>query len=162
MTINDALAYLAFWSLIGAILFSLFVVFVFRSGAVYVARKKDGTLKDKIPLSGFLIMAGFLLAVVAFFVTANLFGLARKQITVDFGTLFALNYALYLILFAFDTLFIDGFVLSYWRPGCLRLSRELGKVSMRKHIVKSLPIGTGFGLLFTGLTTAVSYFSIMR
>jgi hypothetical protein len=161
MTINDALAYLAVWSLIGAVLFSLFVVFVFRSGVVYVARKKDGTLKEKVPLAGFLIMAGFLSAIVLFFVTANHFGLAQNQITVGFRTLFALNYALYLILFVFDTLVIDGLVLAYWRPGFLRLSNELNKESMKEHITKSVPVGTGLGLVFAGLTTTISYSWIM-
>ena len=161
MTVNHALAYLAFWSLVGATLFSLFVVFVFRSGAVYLARKRDGTLKEKVPLKGILIMAGFLATVILFFIAANFFGLARRQFSVGFGTLFALNYALYLILFAFDTLIIDGFVLSFWRPDFLRLSTELNKESMKDHIIKSLPIGTGLGLVFAGLTTTIAYYSFM-
>jgi hypothetical protein len=161
MTVNHALAYLAFWSLIGAALFSIFVVFAFRSGAVYLARKRDGTLKEKVPLSGILIMAGFLAAVILFFVAANFFGVASKHFSVGFWTLFTLNYALYLNLFAFDTLIIDGFLLSYWRPDFLRLSNELNKESMKEHIIKSLPIGTGLGLVFAGLTTTIAYYSFM-
>ena len=161
MTVNHALAYLAFWSLIGATLFSVFVVFVFRSGAVYLARKRDGRLKQKVPPSGILIMTGFLAAVILFFIAANFFGLARKHISVGFWTLFSVNYALYLILFAFDTLVIDGFLLSYWRPGFLRLSNELNRESMKEHIFRSLPIGTGLGLVFAGLTTTIAYYSFM-
>ena len=54
MTREAALAYLATWGLIGIALFSLFVIFAFRSGLVYTARKEEGTLKGHIPLKGIL------------------------------------------------------------------------------------------------------------
>ena len=56
----------------------------------------------------------------------------------------------------------DGLVLAYWRPGFLRLSGELGKKSMKEHIVKSLPVGTILGLLLATLVTTISYFWFMR
>lgn len=111
MSFTDAIAYLALWSLIGAILFSIFVVFVFRTGIVYASREKDGLLKEKMPLRGYLTMSGFLLCIVGFLVVANYFALLRKDLFVSFGTLFVLNFALFLILLLFDTLFIDGFVI---------------------------------------------------
>ena len=55
MSISDVSAYLAVWSLIGAVLFSLFVLVVFRTGIVYTSRGEDGLLKEKIPLSGYLV-----------------------------------------------------------------------------------------------------------
>lgn len=48
MSIQYAAAYVAIWSLIGALLFSVFVVFVFRSGVVYASRNRDGTLKKEM------------------------------------------------------------------------------------------------------------------
>lgn len=158
MSVKDALAYLAVWSLIGALLFSLFVVFVFRSGVVYASRKKDGTLKEEMPLRGYVAMFSTLLAIVGFLVTANYLGLARKHVSVGFGTLFVLNLTLYLILFVFDTVFIDGFVLGYWRPGFLHLSEDMGRESMKEHITRSIPVGILFGLLIAGLSTAISCF----
>jgi len=160
MSVKDALAYLAIWSLIGAVLFSLFVVFVFRSGFVYASRKRDGALKREMPLRGYLAMFSTLLAIVGFLVTANHLGLARKHVSVGFGSLFALNFTLYLILFLFDTVFIDGFVLGYWRPGFLHLSEDMGREAMREHITRSIPVGILFGLFIAGLSTAISYFMV--
>jgi hypothetical protein len=162
MSVKDGLGYLALWSSIGAFLFSVFVVFVFRSGAVYTSRKEDGTLKEKVPLRGYLTMGAFLLIIVGFLVLANYLSLARTNVSLGFGGLFLLNMALYLILFLFDTLIIDGFVLAYWRPGFLNLSDQMGHESMREHIIRSIPVGTVFGLLISGLSTVISFLTIMR
>lgn len=158
MSVGFVLGYLAVWSSIGALLFSAFVVFVFRSGLVYSARRPDGTLKSKIPLLGLAVMIAFLLSIVAFFVLANYWGLAGRQASVGFGGLFFLNLALYLILFAFDTLFIDGFVLARWRPRFLNLSEQMGRASMREHMLKSIPVGLVAGLLLAGLSATLSFF----
>jgi hypothetical protein len=155
-------SYLVFWSLVGAVLFSVFVVFVFRSGIVYASRKEDGTLKEHIPWRGIVAMATFLVAIVGFFVAANTVGLALKGISVDFIPLFLLNLAHYLILFLFDTFFIDAFVLGYWQPDFLKLSEQMGRESMREHILVSLPVGTVFGIFLAGLSTVISYFFIIR
>jgi hypothetical protein len=162
MPVREILSYLALWSTTGAVLFSLFVVYVFRSGLAYAARRRDGTLKEKIPLRGYVSMASFLLAVVGFFLAANYFGLARNAIRPGFWTLLALNYGLYLILFLFDTVFIDGIVLALWRPGFLRLPEEIGSESMRVHILRSLPVGLVFGALLAAVGTVFSHYVIMR
>jgi hypothetical protein len=161
MSSNDVLIYLVLWSLIGAFLFSLFVLFVYRSGVVYISRKQDGTLKEEIPLRGYLVSFGFLLAIVGFLFLANYLGLARKSIRLGFMDLMLLNLALYLVLFLFDTLFIDAFVLGYWRPAFLQLPEETGLDSMRVHILKSIPVGTLFGILIAVLSTAISFFTLM-
>lgn len=161
MTGRFVFSYLALWSLLGAILFSGFVVFVFRSGVVYASRKPDGTLKERIPWRGYVAMALFLVAVVGFFVTANAVGLTCKSVRPSFAALFLLNMAHYLVLFLFDTLFIDAFVLGYWQPGFLKLSDQLEPESMRKHILISLPAGAVFGVLLAGLSSAISYFLVL-
>jgi hypothetical protein len=73
-----------------------------------------------------------------------------------------LNLTLYLILFVFDTAFIDGFVLGYWRPGFLHLSEDMGRESMRAHITRSLPVGILFGLFIAALSTAISFFTMAK
>jgi hypothetical protein len=161
MTGRFVFSYLALWSLLGAILFSGIVVFVFRSGVVYASRKQDGTLKARIPWHGYAAMVLFLVAVVGFFVTANAVGLAGRLVTSSFGALFLLNMAHYLILFLFDTFVIDAFVLGCWQPGFLKLSEQLGPESMRKHILISLPVGAIFGVLLAGLSSAISYFLVL-
>ena len=78
MRIFSVLIYLGLWSLVGAAVFSLYVVFVFRSGEVYKARNEEGHLKKKIPLKGILSMVGFLVLVVAFLAGTNYFSLISR------------------------------------------------------------------------------------
>jgi hypothetical protein len=160
MTVEKTFQYLTIWSIIGFIAFSIYVVVVFRSGLVYTSRKQDGTLKDRIPLSGIVNMLLLLLIIVGFQVLANYFGLARSEINIRFMALFLLNFGLYFILFLFDTIVIDGLVLGVWRPGFLRLSDDIGGESMKKHILISIPVGMAAGIILTAISSAISYFTL--
>jgi hypothetical protein len=160
MTLEKMLGYLGVWSAIGCVVFCAYVVVVFRTGIVHTARKEDGTLKKRIPLSGYLNMLILLLCIVGFQVAANYFGLVRKALEIGFFSLFLLNFGHYLILFVFDTIVIDGLVLSVWRPGFLRLPDAIGAESMKKHILLSIPIGTVAGIGLTVVSTVVSYFTL--
>jgi hypothetical protein len=161
MSAQFILSYLGLWSLLGATLFSVFVVFMFKSGLVYSARKADGTLKDKIPLRGYLVIAAFLLSIVAFLVVANFLGLAKHPVHLAFPSLFGMNFGLYIILFLFDTLFIDGFMLGTWRPGFLHLPVEMGRESMREHMTKSIPVGILSGLIIAALSSVISFYTVV-
>ena len=156
MTLERMLCYLGVWSAIGCAVFSAYVVVVFRTGIVYTSRKEDGTLKKQIPLSGYLNMLLFLLGIVGFQVVANYFGLVRKALEISFFSLFLLNFGHYLILFVFDTVVIDGLVLSVWRPGFLQLSDAIGGESMKKHMLLSIPVGTVAGVGLTAVSTVIS------
>jgi hypothetical protein len=162
MTLERMLCYLGIWSAIGCAVFSAYVVAVFRTGIVYTSRKEDGTLKRQIPLSGYLNMLIFLLGIVGLQVVANYFGLVRKALEVSFFSLFLLNFGHYLILFIFDTVVIDGLVLSVWRPGFLQLSDAIGGESMKKHMLLSIPIGTVTGVGLAAVSTVISYFTLFR
>ena len=116
---STVLSYLLLWGLIGCALFFILVVVLFRTGSVYSARKLDGTLKDVIPLSGKLAMLILPISYLVFQVLSNYIGLVQQGTTLNYGQLFTLNYGIYLILFLFDTFFIDGFVLAIWRPAFL-------------------------------------------
>ena len=157
MSPGEIIRYLVTWGIIGAVLFSFFVLFVFRSGAVYTTRNEDGLLKEKIPLRGYLTSGLFLLSIVGFLVLANYFGLVRQNILLSLGPLYFLNLSLYLILFLFDTIVIDGLVLGYWRPAFLKLPDAMGWDSMKVHIIKSLPVGAFFGLIISLVSAAISY-----
>jgi hypothetical protein len=156
MTQIQVLSYLLIWGLIGCGLFSVIVVAFFRTGLVYTARKEDGTLKDNIPVSGKLAMLILPVSYIVFQVIANYFGLVQQEITLSYGTLFLLNYGLYLILFLFDTLVIDGFVISIWRPTFLQIPEAMGKESMKKHILISIPVGLLIGAALTLVSTTIS------
>jgi hypothetical protein len=162
MSLREALSYLGLWSLIGAALFSVFVFFVFRTDLVYAARKDDGTLKDRIPLRGRLVMIAFLLAIVGFFVIANMCGLPRVDFSISLGRLFVLNFALYFILFLYDTLIIDGLVLSLWRPAFMQLPDAMGWESIKEHMLRSIPVGLAFGVLLAGVSAVLSFFMVFR
>ena len=158
MSLSDVVIYLAAWGIIGATLFSVFVIIVFRSGIVYAARKEDGLIKERIPLTGYLPSAGFLVLIVIFLLAANYFGVIRRSFQPGFWGLFGLNYGLYLVLFLFDSLVIDGLVLGRWRPGFLNLPDAMGSESMREHIKKSLPVGIVFGLILALLSSTATYY----
>jgi len=156
------ISFLFLWGLIGCLLFFILVVALFRTGIVYTARKKDGTLKDQIPSSGKLAMLIVPLSYFMFQVFSNYIGLVQQDFVLNYGLLFSLNYGVYLILFLFDTFFIDGVVLSIWRPAFLQLPDEMGAASMRKHILVSIPRGLVLGVVFTLISTTVSYFLWMN
>jgi Na+-transporting NADH:ubiquinone oxidoreductase subunit NqrE len=162
MTWRSVLGYLGAWSGIGCALFVVYVVVVSRTGLVYTARKQDGTLKEQIPLSGYLNMLILLLCIVGLQVAANYFGLARKALDISLSHLFLLNLGHYLILFAFDTAVIDGLVLGVWRPAFLRLPDAMGGESMKKHALASIPVGVVAGLVLTVISTAISYLTLFR
>jgi hypothetical protein len=157
MTTQAILSYLALWSAIGCALFSAYVVVMFRTGLVYTARNDDGTLKEQVPASGQLNMLALLVAIVGFQVGANYLGLAGKAKQISFLSLYLLNLVHYLILFVYDTVFIDGFVLAMWRPEFLRIPEVMGGESMMRHIVQSLPIGLVAGVALCAFSTAISY-----
>ena len=162
MTPDETLHYLGLWSAIGCALFSVFVVVVFRTGIVFTARKEDGALKKRIPVRGRLAMLIIPLGIVGLQAVANYFGIARQAFEVSFSSLFLLNFLHYLILFIFDSVVIDGLVLSVWRPGFLRVPDAMGWESMKRHILLSIPIGTVIGAALVAASTAISYFALLN
>ncbi len=158
MTLEMVLAYLVIWSAIGFVAFSVYVLVVFRMGLVFTSRKQDGTLKERIPFSGYLNMLILLIIIVGFQCLANYLGLVRRDISMSFFSLFLLNFAHYLALFIFDSVIIDGLVLSLWRPKFLHVPDTIGRDSMKKHVLKSIPIGMVAGIGLTLISTVISYF----
>ena len=157
MTVEIVLNYLALWSAIGWALFSAYVVVMFRTGLVYTARKDDGTLKDQMPPSGQLNMLALLIAIVGFQVAANYLGIVSKGYEISFLSLLLLNLAHYLVLFLYDTVVIDGLVLSVWRPYFLRIPEAMSGKSMLLHILRSIPVGLIAGVALSAFSTAISY-----
>ena len=124
MAAIEIMRYLLIWGTIGAVLFSFFVIFVFRSGIAYTARNEDGLLKEIIPWLATWHRVDSLFWSFNSWSQQIISGFTRSAIKINFGGLYALNLFLYLILFLFDTLVIDGFVIGYWRPAFLRLPQR--------------------------------------
>ena len=157
MTVQQIFSYLALWSAIGWALFSVYVVVMFRTGLVYTARNDDGALKEQMPPSGQLNMLALLVAIVGFQVLANYLGIAREGHEIGFLSLLLLNFVHYLVLFLYDTLVIDGFVLAVWRPAFLQIPEAMGGESMIRHMLRSIPVGLVAGIALSAFSTAISY-----
>ena len=158
MAFADVVRYLLQWGLIGSAVFSIFVIVVFRTGIVYTAREDDGTLKGKMPTSGLLSMLVTLLGIIALQVLANYYGLFKAGFDLSFIQLYLLNFAYYLILFAYDTFVIDYLVISLWRPSFLKIPTAMDRESMKEHITKSIPVGLIAGILLSGISTLVAFY----
>jgi len=111
-----------------------------------------------MPLGGYLAMLTIPLGLTGIQVAANYLGLTRRGFELGFWSLWLLNLGHYLVLFAYDTLVIDGLVLGVWRPGFLKLPDEMGRESMKQHMLLSLPVGVVAGLVLTAISTSLSHF----
>ena len=157
MNFTKLTAYLCMWGAIGSLAFSLFVVAVFRTGLVYTARTQDGTLKRKIPLTGLLLMLSLLCGFIGFQVLANYLSLNDQEFKLSFFDVMRLNYWHYCVLFAFDTIVIDILVIGVWRPSFLRIPAAMNRESMKRHVVRSIPVGLIVGIMLVALSTTVSW-----
>jgi hypothetical protein len=135
----------------GMLLFILYVLAVFRTGAVFTERRKNGLLKKKPSFRGILNSALLLALITAFLFFSNLVGVRKGLVRPGFGPVFFFDFLLYCVLFAYDTLVIDYLVLSKWRPRFLKLPRAMNSSSMAKHMVYSLPAG-----LFSGAVLSLA------
>jgi hypothetical protein len=157
MTFYSIPSFLFLSGLIGCVLFFILVIVIFRTRLVYTARKPDGTLKDVVPIRGKLALTIIPISYFVFQVSTNYIGIVQQGIFLKYWSLFLLNYGVYLILFLFDTFFIDGFMLAIWRPDFLELPDELNVDSMKKHIRISIPVGLRMGILLTFISTTTTY-----
>jgi tetrahydromethanopterin S-methyltransferase subunit D len=85
----------------------------------------------------------------------------QKRHPAKFFTLCTLNLTLFLILFLFATVVIDGFVLGYWRPAFLRLPDSMGWTLMKVHMLKSLPMGIISGFIVSLYSAVISFYLLM-
>ena len=128
------------WFLIGALLLNIVVLAVFRTGVVYKSRKQDGTLKKKMSVKGILSFFVMLILILIFFLVSDYF-IFRDIRQIKYIWILSVNLALLLLLDFYDAFIIDLFVLAKWRPGFLKLRKELTSDSMKLHVKKQLTAG---------------------
>ena len=148
------------WTVIGAAAFSVYVIVVFRTGLVYTARHRDGTLKDQIPLSGYATSFALLALSVLLVVGFDYFALRAIGEPVSFLELWAWNYGLFLLIFLYDTIVVDYFVILIWRPGFLQLPDEMNRQSMMKHIKISLFKAPVIVAVISLVATVIAYLTL--
>jgi hypothetical protein len=141
-------------SVIAILIFTIFVIFVFRTGLVWKSRNKDGLLKKKHSLASVLSM---LILPAGFIVLQVIFSRLTFEATDHISIVLSMNFMLFAILFIYDSLVIDYLVLSLWRPDWLKIPSTLNKDSMKKHILISIPIGTIIGAVMTLISTSIFY-----
>jgi hypothetical protein len=160
MSPTETMRYLALWGATGCALLSVFVIVAFRTSFVYAARREDALLKERVPATGVLAMLTSPVSFIALQVVANTLGLVRRGVRLGFRALYIPNFAHYLILFLYDTLVIDGIVLSVWRPGFLNLPGAMGREATKRHVLVSVPVGSLLGAILTAISTGVSYVTL--
>jgi hypothetical protein len=160
MSAAQVLEFYLLWSVVGCVAFNIFVVVVFKTGFVWVARNKAGELKKDMPFSGYLAMLFIPLSIIGLQIASNYISLERNGIELGCLALWLLNLGYYLVLLLYDTLVIDYLVLLVWRPRFLDIPEELDRGSMKRHFILSLPAGVGAGVVITSIGTVVSYFIV--
>jgi len=145
------------WFLIGAFLLNIVVLIVFRTGVVYKSRKKDGTLKKKIPFAGVLSFLIMLIIMLTFFIVFDFF-IFRNTNQIKYIWVLLINLLLMLLLDFYDAFVIDILVLTKWRPGFLRLGKELTSGSMKFHVKQQLTAGWFIKFPLILLSSALFYF----
>ena len=145
------------WFLIGTCLLNIMTLYVFRTGIVYKSRKKDGTLKKKMSIKGFLSFFIMLILILIFFLAFDYF-VFRDMGQIKYIWVLSVNLVLLLLLDFYDAFVIDTLVLTKWKPGFLKLSDELTPASMRFHVKKQFTVGWSIKLPLILLSSAVFYF----
>lgn len=161
MELIDIFKYLVVWTVFGAVLFNVYVIFVFRSGLVYTTRHEDGTLKRQQSIRGVLNSLLLLALIVGLLILSNLYLERVATDGLSFLQFFTLNFGLYLLLFLYDTFVIDYYVIGRWRPSILKIPEDMNAESMNEHINASLKVGPIIGLVLAALSAGISFLFLL-
>jgi len=145
------------WFLIGVFLLNIIVLAVFRTGIVYKSRKQDGTLKKKMAFAGILLFLIMLILILIFFIAFDYFAFKNIE-QIKYIRVLSINLLLLLLLDFYDAFIIDIFVLTKWKPGFLKLSKELTPDSMKFHIKKQFTAGWIIKLPLILISSTLFYF----
>lgn len=146
--------YLLVWGVIGSILFSLIVILFFLTGIIYVAvENPDPKTKKKGVIGSLIILFGIIL--IQSVSTISSLDIYRNN--ADYIGIFVLNYALYLLLFLYDTFIIDIVILVKWHPNFLHLPDDEVFTSVNYHLRTLIP-GSILGLAVTAISVFLTSF----
>ncbi len=140
--------YLLVWGVIGSILFTILVGVFFLTGIIYAAVENPDPKTKKKGMIGSLII---LIGIIFVQSISTIISLDSNLDNADFIGIFVLNYALYLLLFLYDTLIIDIVILVKWHPDFLQLPDEEVFNSATYHLKTLIP-GSIIGLAVTAIS----------
>ncbi len=147
----------AIWFLIGAFLLNIIVLAIFRTGFVYKSREKNGTLRKKMPFKGFLSLLIMLILILLFFLAFDYFTF-RNAGQIKYIRVLSANLLLLLLLDFYDAFIIDILILTKWRPGFLKLNKEMTPNSMKFHVKKQFTAGWIMKLPLVFVSSSLFYF----
>lgn len=132
---------LLLWFLGSILVFSLMVLLALRSGAAFRVRQEDGSLRQHRSGAARLLKLLVLALLVGLLLLFDYSTLVRAGVVPDFWLTLTLNFSLFFLIFLYDTVIIDYWVIGRWRPGFLRLPAALDSAAMRHHIRATLVRG---------------------
>lgn len=121
MTAETVFSFLSIWGLIGIAVFTVLVLIYSQTGMFTEAREEDGRLKKKVSFKGILSTLIILFGTIGLQLIGNAVTLRQSGLSYSFLRLFLLNYALYWVLFLYDTFVIDILVIVKWHPKFMKL-----------------------------------------
>lgn len=124
---------------LGAILLTLFTIWVYRSGAVHRSRHADGTLNTQSDWVGKFLSILFLLLTTALIVGYDF--AIQKLFPYSIWRLTLFNFILLFLLTLFDSFVIDLWLLARIKPGFLNVPPEVTIESMQYHVKKTFLLG---------------------
>jgi hypothetical protein len=132
----------------------MIVVVFFLTGVIYAAVENPDPKTKKKGMIGSLII---LLGIIFIQSISTISSLDSYRGNEDFIGIFVLNYALYLLLFLYDTLIIDIVILVKWHPDFLHLPNEEVFTSVNYHLKTLIP-GSLIGLALTAISVFLTVF----
>jgi len=136
---NSYIITLIIWFFIGANLLNIVVIIFSYTGLLYSKYDKEGRIKKKVPLKGFLSTIFGLVIIMILFVFYD-YSLFKESEQINYFDILLANFILLFLLELYDALFIDIFVIGLWRPKFLKLKDYYSLGSMRTHVKKQFTI----------------------
>jgi heme/copper-type cytochrome/quinol oxidase subunit 2 len=150
---------LILWFILSIAILHILLVIFYRTGIVFTNREKDGTLKKKMPIKGFITMAVFFILIILFFILFDIYTFSNEP-SVDIKTVLIMNFFLLLLFDIYDAIVVDLIILGKIKPKFLHLPKDVTLKSMKYHVKKQFTVGWILKLPIVVIST-ILYISII-
>ena len=146
------------WTCLEVVIFTSIILFAIRKNLLSSILNEDGTYKEKLSPQGRITALLMFVGVTILPVMFDVVVLGRLETPIRFSEYFIVNFWLLFVLFLWDTIIIDFFVLVKWRPRFLIVSEKLCAKSMKSHILSSIRLQLFPMVLIAFTISAVFYY----